>query len=339
MRIGLVGYTNHASGIGLLVRDLWKYLEADSILSVNAGVKGQEKWLNRQYSAGRPPSQREITEYFDSFAPDVVCFVETPFSESLYPLAKARGIKSVGIVMHETFSAARLKSDLIISPSVSGYEKAVGHNVKLLFLPVGLDLFPYHERTGHTFLMNIGYGGPHDRRQSATVVKAFTGLTDPDARLIVNCQQSQFPPGVKVQDERIVYFTGTRTLPREVYEQGDIYLAPMAYGGYERPILEAMASGMPTLTTNADPMNLFQHDSRFLIEPCRKWLIRSSEWVVNTVYNEVSVEDLRARMEWLLTIDTAKFSARARAQAFAQSWEDVEMDYKGVWLDAIGSIL
>ena len=332
-RLGLVGYTNISSGIGCFIRELFDYLgdENTSILSVNAGIKGQEKWTDRQYSAGRPPSQREITEYLDTFTPDVVLFIETPFAEALYPLCRQRGIKTIAVPMHETFSAARLKSDLMICTCYSAYEKAQGADVRLLFLPIGLEMFPFVERTGHTFLMNIGYGGPHDRRQSSKVVHAFQMCDNPDARLIVNCQQSQFPPGVKVPDERITYFTGSRTHPREVYNEGDIYLAPMAYGGYERPILEAMASGMPTLTTNADPMNLFQHDSRFLIEPCRKWLIKNSEWVVNTIYNEVSAEDLAEKMRWLMTIDTAKFSARARAQAFAQSWEDIEIPYLETW--------
>lgn len=334
----MIGYTNKASGIGLFVYELWKYLDGDSILSVNAGVKGQEVWTDRQLTTIRPPSNAAITEYLDMFTPDVVGFIETPFAEALYPLCKQRGIRTFSVPMHETFSAARLKSDLMICPCYSAWEKAKGADVRLLFLPIGLEMFPYRERTGHTFLMNIGYGGPHDRRQSSKVVQAFQMLTNPEARLIVNCQQSQFPPGVKVADERITYWRGTKGEPHEIYADGDIYLAPMAYGGYERPIPEAMASGMPCLTTNADPMNLFQHDERFLIEPCRKWLIKNSEWVVNTVYSEVSAEDLRAKMEWLLTIPTGKFSHRARAQAEAQSWEG-PIDYKGVWLDAIGSIL
>jgi glycosyltransferase involved in cell wall biosynthesis len=332
MRIGLIGYTDINSGIGLFDWDLF-HAFGDSILSINSRKGAQLTLTEKQVSCNRPPNNLSIERYLDQFRPEVVLFVETPFNELLFKLCKDRGIKVVGIPMHESGAAARNGADLYICPSVSAWEKNLHNNVTnsvLMFLPIGLDLFPYKQRTGHTFVMSLGYDGMRDRRQSAVTIKAFCSFDDPDMRLIVHTQTNI--PG-RVDDSRITYITGNYPEPKTCYEEGDIFLGCCAYGGYERTILEAMSSGMPTLTTNADPMNLFQHDPDLLIEPCRKYVF-SEGYIQDTVYNVVSFEDMRDRLEWLMTIDTAKYSERARKQAEAQSWEG-PIDYKGTWLQAL----
>jgi len=334
-RIGVVGYTNKTSGIGVFVWEFWQYLKADSILSISSGIKGQKVWTDRQVTSKRPPHPTVIDDYLARFAPEVVLFIETPFSDQLYPLARKHGAKTVGIPMHETLSAERLESDLLICTCSSAWKKTRAARKSFLFLPIGLKLFPFRERTGHTFVVNIGYGCLADRRQSAKVVEAFKRIHDPAARLILHSQE-RWPAGVKVDDPRIVYQLGTKPEPADVYAEGDILLAPIAYGGYERSILEGMACGMPVLTVDADPLHLYQHDPNFLIPPAKQWLL-NKKWVTNTVYNEVTVDQLQERMEWLLTIDTAKYSRRARAQAEAQSWESKEIDYYGTWIKALRS--
>lgn len=332
MKLALCAYTNKSSGIGVFCFELWKYLGADSILSIDAGIKGQEVWTERQLTVGRPPTVNNLEEFFETYKPDLIAYVETPFSDKLLSIAHRHNCKVVGIVMHETYNVTRLAADALICPCETAWSKALGKKY-LLFLPIGLSLFPYRERTGHTFNASIGYGGVNDRRQIAKVVPAFRSLDDPNARLIINSQAS-IPMGVNVKDDRITVNHKTFPEPKDVYAEGDISILPIAYGGYERNILESMASGMPCLTMDADPMNLFQHDPDFLIQPCKKWIL-NGQWVANTVYNEVSIEDLKAKMEWLLTIDTEKYSLRARAQAEAQSWESEEIPYRQTWLDTL----
>jgi glycosyltransferase involved in cell wall biosynthesis len=213
------------------------------------------------------------------------------------------------------------------------WEKCHLQNKVLLFLPIGIEMFPFKERKDHVFVANLGYGGINDRRQLGAIARAFRAIKDPDARLIINSQH-HLPGGVLVEDQRVTLNLKNYPTPTDIYREGDISILPIAYGGYERSILESMASGMPTLTMNADPMNLFQHDSDFLIDPARVYRF-SDQYVVNTDYNEVAVETLKAKMEWLLTIDTPLYSQRARAQAEAQSWESREIDYKRVWLTTL----
>jgi glycosyltransferase involved in cell wall biosynthesis len=331
-RLGLITYTNLTSGIGVFGWEFWQYLGTDSILSVGNAVKGQEDWTERQLTV-RQLTAAGVDEYFSTYHPDVVMFLETPFCTDLFRLARERGIATVGIPMHESHACHGLRdADLLCCPCREAWEKIPHPNKRLVFLPIGLKMFPYKKRTGHTFVANLGYGGVRDRRQVAKTAAAFRQLEDPGARLIIN-SRAELPRGM-VDDPRIKLNVRNYAHPRDIYQQGDISILPIAYGGYERSILESMASGMPTLTMDASPMNLFQHDSDFLIEPCSRKVF-SEKWVVDTVYNEVSVEDLAEKLEWLLTIDTAEYSRRARRQAVAQSWESKDIDYKSVWMKAL----
>ena len=333
-KIGLVGYTNLGSGIGIFIWELLKYLKADSILSIGNKAKGQDRWIDRQLMSQRPPNDVIIKRYLEMYRPDVVLFMETPFSRALFTEAKKAGIKTIAIPMHETISASRLNpADLMICTCKEAWRKATHVNRKMLFLPIGLGLFKYRNRKGHRFVTNIGYGGVNDRRQSVKIIKAFEQVKSPKARLTVRCQH-EFPQKCESNDKRIEFICKNYRHPAEIYEKGDISILPIAYGGYERSILESMASGMPCVTMDADPMNQYQHNPDFLMKPARVYKL-SQQWVVDTHYNEVSIPELTKKLEWLLTINTSKYSKEARRQAVAQSWESEEIDYKSTWLNTI----
>jgi len=238
--------------------------------------------------------------------------------------------------MHESMPELLYRADMMICTCYEAWKKSYHENKKLLFLPIGRKLFPYRNRKGHTFVTNAGYGGVHDRRQVSKVTHAFKELEDPKARLICRSQTKHWPENL-AEDDRITYITKDYPEPKDIYKNGDISILPLAYGGYERGILESMLSGMPCLTTDRDPMNLYQFDKDFLIEPKKSWTLNSS-WVHNTTYHEASVEAIKERMEWLLRIDTSKYSRWARKQAEAQTWES-SIDYKGLWLETLCSVL
>jgi len=296
-------------------------------------VKGRERWSDRQMDVSLPPTDLEVRQYFQNYQPDVVIFIETPFNWKLTDIARKYGIKTVAIIMHETCTLERAAgADLIICPCQSAWDKIPLPNKILLPLPIGLDLFPHKQRDGHVFVFNMGYGGVNDRRQSVKTLAAFSLLRDPEARLIIN---SQVPTNLKITDKRIELREVNYPEPKQIYADGDIALLPIAYGGYERLILESMASGLPTLTTDADPMNTFQNDPDLLVGVCRSYKI-TDQWVYDTVYNEVSPIDLLKKMQWLLTIDTAEYSKRARARAEVLSWESG--DFKALWLENLGEL-
>jgi glycosyltransferase involved in cell wall biosynthesis len=336
LKVGLVTYTNRASGVGVFAWELLKDLGIDSILSVNR--KGQEQWLERQVSPSKGCPTSAVEEYLDTYRPDLVLYIETPFNVRLPEMASKRGIRTACIVMQEAVAANfPVHAEFAICPCVEAWQKtgSFRDKRKLLFLPISVKDFPYRKRAGHTFVQNLGWNECNDRRQTATLVKAFHKLEDPDARLILN-SQGTWPPGSVIDDPRIEYRHRNTKDPAENFSEGDIYIATYAYEGYGRTILEAMASGMPTLTTDADPMHLFQHDPDFLVEP-EPIEHFSGRCAADVTYNTVTADALYKKLEWLLTIDTAEYSERARKQAVAQSWEG-SIDYKKVWMETLERI-
>lgn len=319
----------------MFAHELINVLDIDSVLSIGS-VKGQEKWMERQLTTCNPPPLGRIEEYLGTCRPEVVLFMETPFSANLLSYAHKYNARTAGIVMHENFQPIWHRVDKVICPCNVAYEKALARGLDgiPLFLPISQQMFPFTERTGNTFLVNAGYGGVNDRRQLHAIVKAFEALNDPEARLIIN-SQSTLPERLSWTHRGIEVRKRELKNPADTYRDGDIYLGISAYGGYERPILEAMLSGLPTVVMNAEPMSLFQHDKDFHLASESEYIF-SSEWVNDTVYSSVNVEDLTEKMRWLLTIDTPKYSRWARAQAEAQTWEG-NPEYKRLWLECLSA--
>lgn len=328
-------------------------LKADSIISVGNRVKGQDRWMDRQTTCGGKPSIKQLTEHFEKYEPTTVLFFETPFAKELFDVAARFGCKVVGIPMHEMDNADKLaRCDRVICTCKESLRKTNHSDKREMLLPISSGLFPFMKREGHTFLVNIGYGGVNDRRQVKRTAEAFGRIKDDSARLIFKSQvpfpkeyepdESEDPYADRpeiyednkkyIRDPRVTYNDENYDEPTRVYEQGDISILPIAYGGYERSITESMLCGLPTLTVDACPMNMYQSDRHFLLKPCKVYKLNKS-WVYETYYNEVSVDDLRAKMEWLLTIDTGRYSDEARWWAEDNTWESGK--YTDEWMDAL----
>ena len=77
--------------------------------------------------------------------------------------------------------------------------------VRLLFLPIGLEMFPFVERTGHTFLMNIGYrfvAAPQvqqargqDFRSALVATQLHLNISMRVSEILVKMLPARFAPG------------------------------------------------------------------------------------------------------------------------------------------------
>jgi hypothetical protein len=328
MRLGVVSYTNTTSGVGTVARDLVDNLPVDSYLSVR-NVKGQEHWLERQIDG--IPDAPTLNRYLDEYQPDILIAVETFFMREVYDLCRKRGVKTVLMVMHESYLEGKHDPDWYLCPTRIAWDR-VGEPNKVYFdWPIDVRPFPFTQRTqARRFLHVMGYGsgaraaaGGFNRRQTREVYQGFCAVADPDATLTIHCQEDWKLEYGECDDPAVTFRLGTLPTPADVYAGFDVLIQPDAYAGYNRVLLEAKACGMPVLTTDAPPMNELVHDPDALIPCLPEWFDyrkRKANFGPICYRHVVTAEDVAAAIGRALRWDIPAKSARARACAEARAW-------------------
>ncbi len=138
-----------------------------------------------------------------------------------------------------------------------------------LYIPWGTNLelfFPRPKPFNKNLLIfyhSAGMGGVNLRKGTDILVKAFTNVVG-DVRLIIHSQVGiDHYPVIKetiLKDKRIIFLCSTCPPPGLFY-WGDVYVYPSRLEGIGLTIAEALASGLPVITTNSAPMNEFIIDN------------------------------------------------------------------------------
>lgn len=330
MKLGVVSYTNVNSGVGVVARDILDNLPVDSYFSVR-NVKGQEQWTERQVN-GIPETQA-LNEYLDRFQPDILIAVETFFCPEVYAVCRKRGVKTVLMVMHESYIEGKHDPDWFLCPTRIAYDR-VGEVNKVYFdWPIDCRPFPFKKRTAaRRFLHVMGYGSGarcggsgFNRRQTREVCDGFCALPNPDITLTIHCQEDWRQAYGNCDDPRVIYRLENLPKPADIYEGHDVLIQPDAYAGYNRPLLEAKACGMPVITVAAPPMNELVSDPEALIPCTRVWYDHRQHGTGfgPTCYlNLVSAAGVTEAVANVLKWDIGKKSLRARACAERHNWND-----------------
>lgn len=159
------------------------------------------------------------------------------------------------------------------------------HHKQTWHVPWGADcvLFSPGERWGKPqetimFFHSAGLGGPNDRKGTGATLEAFQHVRGPAALII----HSQLPLGQLPEiwqnwiagDSRIRLVGGT-VKPPGYYHLGDVYVYPSRLEGIGLTIVEAMACGLPVITTDNGPMNEFvEHGRTGTLVPVEAYLAR-----------------------------------------------------------------
>lgn len=168
---------------------------------------------------------------------DIIVTIETPYNPDLFKVAKEMGVKSVMIPMYEFFNDKWDKPDLYICPSWQEYNITQGYKF-LLPWPVNDKVLKRRKpNKAKVFLYNKGYGGVKNRNSYDEFMKA-TRLVKSDVKFIINSQG---------KNNRENYW--------EMWDQGDVFVFPHKFAGLSLPIQEAMATGLPVITTDFNPFN------------------------------------------------------------------------------------
>lgn len=122
----------------------------------------------------------------------------------------------------------------------------------------GPEVEEYFQKTWFTFIHSQGWGGAGFRKSTDLVSTAFVQLshTNKNISLRINSQPGEHQHS-QIRPPKGMTFIYSKDLPEaiDLYRGGKIYVAPSRREGLGLPILEAMACGLPVITTDAPPMN------------------------------------------------------------------------------------
>lgn len=309
--LGILSYKNN-SGIGNVAHTFEKYLEVDNFFIVNFPEKSLRKdWLtDRDYLGTNPVYQtleQEIREWFNQSKIDKLLLIETPFNWKIFDIAKEFGIDVYALIHWECFDHRKEwhKAKRLISNTKYGvdYVKKLGFdNIEYIPYPVDVEYLQFKQRIKvEKFLYVYGYGGVWDRKNLDAVLEVQQRLQFP---LLI---KSQVPLNIK--GERIEVRVKDIDDYRELYEEGDVLLYPTKFEGLGLEILEAMACGLPVITTDASPMNEFIREKELLVSVKGK---PQFNIYTNFQGNLVDIDDFTNKVKEIWNSDISSLSATMR---------------------------
>ena len=127
------------------------------------------------------------------------------------------------------------------------------------------------------FFHSAGVGGINFRKGTDILVRAFQQVSG-EAKLVIH---SQVPLSnynelalLIEKDKRIEFFEGA-VPPPGLFHLGNVYVYPSRLEGIGLTICEALAMGMPVITTNCAPMNEFvDHEKTGILVDVEKFISR-----------------------------------------------------------------
>jgi glycosyltransferase involved in cell wall biosynthesis len=244
-----------------------------------------------------------------------LCVLEFAVHTDLFRQARQRGIFSILKVNYEFLPESLPElPDLFMCSSSLNMEMTPYENKILIPDPVDTDAIQFRRRKrAITFVHNAGRFGTRFANCTPEVLAAIPLVKDPDVRFLI---RSQKEITFKVDDPRVRY-QGPVDDYRELYREGDVFLMPQKFRATSLPIQEAMAAGMPVITTDTKPFNEF---CPFLIQPSSTQVLTGRPLRRPVVGHFVTPETIANTIDNIAGTNIEDYSSLAREYAESISW-------------------
>jgi hypothetical protein len=312
--IGLVGRDND-KGLGLLTEEYRKRLNVTKVLVKNCPASHRRKRI-----CPKPDTRyvnnpdRAAARWVRGF--DTLFVLEFAVHPNLFLQARRQGIYSVLKVNYEFLPESLPElPDLFMCSSSLNMEMTPYENKLLIPDPVDTNGIPFRQRTrAITFVHNAGRFGTQFANCTPEVLAAIPLVKNPNVRFIV---RSQKEITFKVDDPRIRY-EGAVSDYRELYTEGDVFVMPQKFRATSLPIQEAMAAGMPVMTTDMQPFNEF---CPFLLKPDSQQVLTGLPLRRSVVSHLVAPKTIATAIDSIAESNIESYSCLAREYANSISWD------------------
>ena len=290
----------------------------------------------------------------------VLLSFETWYGELAPRVARQLGVRTALVPMYECCplkGSGLEETELAICPSRLDLHEAECTPglaaARRVFLPVPFEterIAFRRRRRARVFLHNMGHGGIAGRNGTDRVIAAWRYVKS-NARLVVR-HQSPPPVGLPA-DDRITFVSAAAAGGIENYwdlwSEGDVLLHPHRWDGLSLPIQEALAAGLPVMTTRYWPF-CDADDLGATGERRSGWLPRSSQQmsiaVTSTmrqricreiVAHETTPQAIAAAVDAWYDADLSAASDESRAYAEQHSWRRWLPEYRRVFDELCGA--
>jgi len=307
MNIALIGMDNY-KGLGTLTREWVEHMPVSKVF-----VRNDDKGYLEGAVCGNHP--RQYMNWLTKDV-DVLISLETPFP-SLFQKAESNNIKTVLKVNYEFLSESiAYEPNLYLCSSDKNYQAVESSDKKLIPDPVNCEKIDYHNRKeANTFLHNAGTGGINGANGTKELIEAMKHV-ESDIELVVRSQEP-----LECNDGRVTVENKTYENYWDMYgKEYDVFVSPQKFRATSLPIQEALASGMPVLSTDIPP---FDRQANWTVEPS------DVEKTSHRFHRPINIhtakpEDIAQKIDEIAGKNIKQESKKAREYAETISWNSLK---------------
>jgi glycosyltransferase involved in cell wall biosynthesis len=251
----------------------------------------------------------------------IIIFEDTDWSRRAVRLAHAAGVKTVQVALWEwtRFYVPEWQFlDLFVclhGMAEKTLRRLGFRRLARLVWPLNLAPLPRREIQGpaRRFAHNVGLLEKDDRKGAAITLEAFRRVSLPDIELVVRVQNEFTLP---VDDPRVRIESRHLENHGDLYQLGDVAVQPSKCEGLGFMLLEAIAAGLPVITTDYPPMNEYVRNRKLLASTrWGKFPAEQTSYIHQAHFKIPRAASLARCIEWCATHDMGPISAGNRTWA------------------------